>query len=424
MKSTWDGSLLPKDTKENMVEPLHNMGRQMGVRITIALGAMVLLAAPSPLPSTKFLEQFDVYFGNLHAHTTLSDGSGTPAEAYKQAKDVGLDFMAVTEHNHSEAENPKEDPAFGAGIASDHSLYRELTTAAEKANRDDVFVALFGQEFSTISSGNHVNVIGATKVIDENEVPSGDFRTFYEQWLPNDSGVQFIQFNHPWDNKKNPQKDYGLAQFNKSFPKVWEASKQWLRTIEVINGPGTINKTGLPAQVKGRPHYQNLLTRGFQIAPTGDQDNHHHTWGTLTDGRTGVLATRLTRRGVLDAIDKLRVYATTDKNLKVWFGIAGAVMGSDVEVDDRDVEVVVKIEDEDEPDATYKVTLVSGSPKVALQTDQVKLLERTGNGVSTATWRMTKNSAFAYVEVVQWPGDADARDNVLTSPVWITVIQN
>jgi len=397
--------------------------RTVAVRVGIGLTAMLLLAAPGPPSPTQFLDQFDVYLGNLHAHTTLSDGSGTPEEAYRKAREAGLDFMAVTEHNHSDAERPKEDPAFGSGIASDHSLYSELTTAANQANHNDQFVTFFGMEFSTISSGNHINVLGASKVIDETEVPSGDFKTFYEQWLPNDAGVQFIQFNHPWENNKNKERDYGLKQFQNSYRKVREASGQWLRTMAVISGPALKLDTHQKVKVQGKSQYENLLTRDFRIGPTADQDTHHHTWGSSTNGRTGVLAARLTRADLLDGINKRRVFGSTDTNLKVWFGVAGAVMGSEIEVTDRDLQVVVKIEDADEPDARYKVTLISGSPKVPKQTTATKLLEPTGDGTNTATWHMTGNAKFVYAIVEQWPGDSDNRDTLVTSPVWVSVTQ-
>ena len=57
--------------------------------------------------------QDNIYFGNLHSHTSYSDGSSTPDKAYKHAKDAGLDFLAITEHNHSQA----------GQIATNHSLY-------------------------------------------------------------------------------------------------------------------------------------------------------------------------------------------------------------------------------------------------------------------------------------------------------------
>ena len=42
-----------------------------------------------------------IYFGQLHSHSTLSDGTSTPAELYEKAKIAGLDFFALTDHSHS-----------------------------------------------------------------------------------------------------------------------------------------------------------------------------------------------------------------------------------------------------------------------------------------------------------------------------------
>ncbi len=39
------------------------------------------------------------YKGNLHTHTTLSDGQCTPDEVCKLYKDAGYDFLALTDHN-------------------------------------------------------------------------------------------------------------------------------------------------------------------------------------------------------------------------------------------------------------------------------------------------------------------------------------
>src|SRR5215510_12004131 len=65
------------------------------------------------------VQQEKVFFGNLHSHTSFSDGLGTPGEAYLRARDVAkLDFMAITEHNHIEALGSD-----GIGIAKTPSLY-------------------------------------------------------------------------------------------------------------------------------------------------------------------------------------------------------------------------------------------------------------------------------------------------------------
>lgn len=119
-----------------------------------------------------------VFFGNLHSHTSYSDGSGTPSQAYRHARDVAhLDFLAITEHNHSRAESGARERRDGLLIATNHALYtgpdaEALIPAANRLTEDGQFVAIYGQEFSTISSGNHVNVFNVDAVID---APNGDF---------------------------------------------------------------------------------------------------------------------------------------------------------------------------------------------------------------------------------------------------------
>ena len=40
--------------------------------------------------------EVQVFFGNLHSHTSFSDGSGKPDDAFKAARKAGLHFLAVT----------------------------------------------------------------------------------------------------------------------------------------------------------------------------------------------------------------------------------------------------------------------------------------------------------------------------------------
>ena len=59
-----------------------------------------------------------VFFGNLHSHTSYSDGSGTPREAFQYARmTAGIHFLALTEHNHAEAVGDD-----GIGIATNPAL--------------------------------------------------------------------------------------------------------------------------------------------------------------------------------------------------------------------------------------------------------------------------------------------------------------
>ncbi len=141
-------------------------------------------------PSTA--QNGQVFFGNLHSHTKYSDGSGTPDDAYKRARDVAhLDFLAITEYNHSQAEaGASADRKDGILIAKDHRLYEgpqtsALIPAARRFTEDGKFVAFDGQEFSSISKGNHANVFKVENVIDDQTIPNGRFDLLVNTWLPN-----------------------------------------------------------------------------------------------------------------------------------------------------------------------------------------------------------------------------------------------
>src|SRR5512136_1337895 len=41
--------------------------------------------------------------GAVHVHTTYSDGGGTPQEVIDAAQSLGLDFLAITDHNNVDA---------------------------------------------------------------------------------------------------------------------------------------------------------------------------------------------------------------------------------------------------------------------------------------------------------------------------------
>src|SRR6266568_3388385 len=100
------------------------------------------LFAPNPLCAADL-----VFFGNLHSHTSYSDGSGTPSQAFTMARDTGkLDFLAITEHNHRQAEQgASPDRADGKLIGKDPSLYTgpsssSLIPTAGRFNEDGKFV--------------------------------------------------------------------------------------------------------------------------------------------------------------------------------------------------------------------------------------------------------------------------------------------
>ena len=105
---------------------------------------------PGEVTQVIFTEEFDLdwnlYFGQLHAHTDISNGAGSVEEAFQYASQVdGLDFFAVTDHSDSfdNADMGAID-ADGADISADWAAGKQV--AASVTNGD--FVGLFGFEMT------------------------------------------------------------------------------------------------------------------------------------------------------------------------------------------------------------------------------------------------------------------------------------
>ena len=109
--------------------------------------------------------QYNFYFGNIHSHSSYSDGnkdstaSGdyTPGDDYSFAKaSYHMDFLGVSEHNHFSSTN---NPGMHVGDYG-MGLYQ-----ADTANRNGSFVAMYGVEWGTISQGGHVVAYGLPGLI-------------------------------------------------------------------------------------------------------------------------------------------------------------------------------------------------------------------------------------------------------------------
>ena len=106
---------------------------------------------------------YNLYKGPLHGHSRYSDGMGEPKTIYAKAKNEGLDFAAVTDHNHPAARGGvkpddvrAKDQTGTPTVAEDPTLYTKTFEQA-KAATDDSFVGLVGVELGTIGKvgGQH-----------------------------------------------------------------------------------------------------------------------------------------------------------------------------------------------------------------------------------------------------------------------------
>lgn len=381
------------------------------------------------------------FFGNLHSHTGYSDGILNPEQAYRMAQGNGLDFMAVTEHNHSAA-------AGDDGIYLTPKLYEDLKNTARQMTQNGKFVAMYGQEVSTISKGNHVNVFEADTIVD---IPHGDFKRLYEQWLPNHPEVAFVQFNHPNFKRDlglsedeppfaaqeeqlhmnavlrlNPFEaqgskkfnDYGYDDYGRNFAAMAQAANPYVKTIEILNGPGTKPKPLPKVEAYHEDDYFFYLNQGFRLGPTADQDNHFAHWGSLSPARTGIWAPALTKDELYKALKVRRIFATEDKNLSVLMQANGHYMGEEFKTGAQ-VTFDVQVADADEAQAPHMIQIyadqVGGEPAKPIHQ---QMLQPGQKGLQFQWQRQSAAPVYAFVKVIQTNADGSF-DEAWTAPVFL-----
>jgi hypothetical protein len=268
-----------------------------------------------------------------------------PFEAWREAAlQARLDFLALTDHVHGE-EQPGQEFCEHEMPRGGHQL---LLDAAARINNDpqfhNRFLAIPAVEWSSISSGNHVNIFFARNPV-PNSIRNGDFRGLLTNYLANpafEGNNQFllVQMNHPNQNDGSFGRNYGRGQFPQGpdgFRQFVNAFGRFYVGIEHINNSrgGNENASETNDHRDGDDlaiHYRRYLDMGFRVAPIGDHDNHRPNWGRHTAARTGVWATDMSPQGFVEAYRARRVFATEDNEMSVVFMTGNDWMGSVVQV--------------------------------------------------------------------------------------------
>jgi hypothetical protein len=329
----------------------------------------IFMICANSLAAPVNYQGLNCYFGVLHSHSVLSpDFQPQPANynqfrqlvdsnsearfqipngpylAYKRAADAAkIDFLALTDHVHG--------PENGQQEYCNHEMpqggYKLIFDSAVRIDNDPQyrgkFLAIPGMEWSTISSGNHVNIFFARNPVPQN-VPNGNFRALFSNYLNNPilegtNNLLLVQMNHP--NQESYDKSYGRNGFTagaSGYRQFADFYKNTYLGIEHINSSangGNNNSLEANAHRDGNDlenYYRNYLNMGFRLAPIGDHDNHRANWGRHTAARTGVWASQLTAAKFVEAFKLRRVYATEDNEMAVAFLSDGKWMGSEVRV--------------------------------------------------------------------------------------------
>ena len=344
------------------------------------------------------LEGYQLYFGQLHAHTNISDGAGTVEEAFEHAAGVdNLDFLAVTDHSNSFDNESDASVDLGTDLTNVSNEWKEGHQAAKDATTDD-FVGIYGFEMTWSDGFGHINTFNTPGFESRSNSEFGNksgstegYQNYYDKLVEVEDSLS--QFNHPGTT-------FGDFQ---DFAFYDSQVDQRITLIEVGNGEGAIGSSGYFPSYE---YYTRALDKGWHVAPTNNQDNHKGNWGDSNTARSVVLASDLSEEAIYDAIRNYRVYATEDNDLSILYSLNGNAMGSILSEQENGVTLTAQITDPTDTADMKVEVIVNGGLVLDSQT--------LTDGKGTVTFTFDSNDySYYYLRVTQ------ADQNIaVTAPVW------
>jgi hypothetical protein len=313
------------------------------------------------------------FLGDLHSHTSYSDGAQTPADAFTYARDTAnIDFLAVTDHSNS----------------LNSTEWADTQTQADAFTQTGSFVGMAGFEYTNSAEG-HANVYNTSTYVSRNDANYDTLAEFYA-WLKTQPDA-IGEFNHPFTLQ-----DFGSFSYD-------AAVDQKITMQEIGNGSPPYSYALLESA------YIYALDKGWHVAATNNQDNHGANWGYPPGNLTGIVANSLTEADLLAAMRAMRTYGTEDRNLDLSFLANGYWMGSTIPSAEGDtINFHVELTDPDAADKIVSVQIITSGGRVLAS------IATSGN---SAHWDYAHTNPgggnWYYVKAVEADGDI-----AISSPIW------
>lgn len=290
--------------------------------------------------------EYNIYYGELHGHSCLSDGEPDADAYYKNIRDnAKLDFGVLTDHDHG-----------GVGKAELYGeKWEEVRAAAKKYYEPGRFTTLLGYERDSYPWYN--NAVVYFRNHERDMLPAENMGDISKKELSDALKREDVLFV--------PHDTYTLdsgADF-KAIPK-----KLLTPLVEIYSRGDSAEYFGNPyndryPQTEGG-FWQDALQRGAKMGVIAGSDDHSGKNGLLRDeysglmkypGITGVLAKENTAEAIFDALKARRCYGFMGpEKIGMDFRINGHFMGEEFKAK-GDREIYFKIDTET---PVKKVTLV------------------------------------------------------------------
>ncbi|MBM4091651.1 MAG: hypothetical protein FJ276_19820 [Planctomycetes bacterium] len=378
-------------------------GRIAGASRKVLLWVSLVLAAMMARPASA---QYQVFWGDVHGHTSHSDGKGSLDDYFTYARDVSnLDFAIVTDHD------------FGNGNPTWHMPKDTWALTQDKADEytvDGKFIAIAGYEWT--SQAKYWTDVGPNEPSERLFPGPPNFYNHKNVYFP--ARVDYIlsakdpAYFTPDLLAEAVRKRGGLIHNN--HPDAGpEGRDQWsyspnahpvIANTEIR--PDTLQYEGKTYQLDCERVVREFLGWGGKTGFVLGTDTHEGQ----PAARTAVLAGRLTRQAIFDALRNRRNYAVTNARIVLDFQINGHCMGEEIVTADKP-EIAVSVTGT-APIAELAI-IRDGSVLHCLtpQTPQVKFTCRDDS---------FQQSSYYYLRVIQDDSDEHGnRSYAWSSPIWV-----
>lgn len=296
------------------------------VAVELELEEDTLRAEANPLVVADGVPR--VRWADLHGHSHVSDGTGTPREWWRYARDVArLDAAALTDHDH-----------FGVRFLDDRpAVWEALQETARGFHEPGAFVALIGYEWTSWIHGHrHVLYFGEEGELHSSLDPR--YETPRQLWNALEGRPALTVAHH---SAGDP------VPVNWSFRPPPELEP----VTEVSSVHGSSEALDSPLLVRGAVKgntVRDQLEDGLRLGFIGSGDGHDghpglahlspvYGWRSRgptlgTGGLAAILSEDLTRDSLLEALRARRCYATSGPRILVDTTLDGHAMGATVEV--------------------------------------------------------------------------------------------
>ena len=368
--------------------------------------------------TTTIVSTTNIYYGNLHAHSSYSDGNKdnatyTPAFDFNYAKNsLCMDFLGISEHNH-----------LSAGM--NYNKWRPGINESRAATSSS-FLALYGMEWGVISGGGHVVVYGSDKLY-------GWDNNNYDVYVPinNYTGTMsttgtkglFATMNEAGGNVFGTLAHPYINDYNNLLNLPYNASADSaLVGVAVESGPAFSTNTSYSdgSYMEYLTYYTGLLAKGYHVGPTIDHDNHFTTFGRTTKSRLAVIAPTLDSVSFFQAMKGRNFYATEDCDIRVTFTVNGQKMGSIIN-EAASPAIVIYAYDfvPSTPSGTPIIKLMYGIPGSGMIATEIASV--TGSVLTFTDDDLPASSTGYYYADITMSGN-NAR--IITAPIWYKKIDN